>query len=175
MLANTAPAEEAQGIAALGIDPLAILAQGLTFLIFFLLIKKFAFGKVVDTLEKRRLTIEQSLDKAEALTKQNEDAQIKVNELLHQARKDAEEIIVKSHEEAGAIVQEAEEKAVLKAEKIIEDGKQQIDQQVVKAQEMLKKETLDLVAQASSALLGEKIDAKKHEALVKKALNEAKK
>jgi F-type H+-transporting ATPase subunit b len=175
ILANTAPAEEAQGIAALGIDPLAILAQGATFLLFFLIIKKFAFGKVVDTLEKRRKTIEQSLDKAESLTKQNEEAEVRVNELLHQARKDAEEIINKSHEEAGAIVQEAEEKAGVKAEKIVADGKIQIEQQVIKAQEQLKKDTLELVSLATSALLGEKVDAKKHEALVKKALSESKK
>jgi len=175
LLANTAPAEEAQGLAALGIDPLTILAQGVTFVIFFLIIKKFAFTKVVDTLEKRRTTIEESLNKAEELHQQNEDAEKRVSALLHEARTEADTIIGKSHEEAGSIIQEAEDAAVNKAEKIIADGKLQIENEVIKAREALKKETLTLVAEATEAVLGERVDIKKHEALVRKALSESKK
>ncbi|MCB9822444.1 ATP synthase F0 subunit B [Candidatus Nomurabacteria bacterium] len=92
LLASTEPAES-QGIAALGLSPLAILAQGITFLMFFLLVKKFALGKIVDTIETRRKTIEESLNKAEELNKQNEEAEKRVNALLGEARKESEEII----------------------------------------------------------------------------------
>lgn len=170
-----ATTEEPAGIAALGLDWKAIIAQGVTFLIFLLIVKKFAFSKVVGVLEERRVKIEDSLDKAEELTHQNEAAEKRVNELLHQARKEAEEIIGKSHEEAGSIIQEAQDAAGAKAKKIIADGMAQIEQQVVKAQDQLKKETLELVAQATSALLSETVDAKKHEALITKALSSAKK
>jgi len=165
-----AATDETAGIAALGIDPLAILIQGFTFLVFLFLVKKFAFGKVVTILEERRIKIEESIDKAEELTKQNEEAEKRVNALLHDARKQAEEVISKSREEAGSIVQEAQNNAEVKAKKIIADGMAQIDNQVAKAQGEIKKETLSLVAEATAALLGEKVDAKKHEALIKKAL-----
>lgn len=165
---------EPQGIAALGLSPFAILAQGVTFLVFFLLIKKFALGKIVDTIETRRKTIEESLDKAEELNKQNEEAEKRVNALLSDARKEAEDIVNKSREEAGAIVADAENAAVTKAEKILADGKLQIEAEVVKAREALKKETLGLVAEATAAVLGESVDAKKNEALIKKALEESK-
>lgn len=174
ILTQLASTAEPEGIAALGIDPWAILAQGVTFLLFLFLIKKFALGKIVTTLEQRRTAINDSLDKAEALTKQNDEAERRVNELLHEARKEAEEVIAMSHEEAGSIVQEAQDAAEAKAKKIITDGMAQIDQQVIKAQEELKKQTLELVSQATSALLGETVDAKKHEALVTKALKESK-
>ena len=166
--------EEAQGIAALGIDPLAILAQGLTFLVLFFLIKKFALGKIVNTLEERRKTIEGSLDKAEELSKKNEDAEKRVGELLSQARKDAEEVMNKGQEEAVTIVNTAEEKASTKAEKIMADGQAQIQAEVEKAKLELKKQTLDLVSQTTSIVLGETVDAKKHEELVTKALKETK-
>lgn len=169
-----AATEEAQGIAALGIDPLAILAQGATFLLLFFIIKKFALGKIVTTLEDRRKTIEGSLEKAEELTKQNEEAEKRVNALLGEARKEAEEIVNKGREEAGSIVSEAENNAVSKAEKILADGKLQIEAEVIKAREALKKETLTLVAQATEAVLSESVDAKKSEALIKKALAESK-
>jgi len=172
LLGATAEAES-EGIAALGIDPIVILAQGVTFLVFFFLIKKYAFGKIVTTLEDRRKTIEGSLDKAEELTKQNENAEKRVNALLSDARKESEDIINKSHEEAGSIITSAEDKAGEKAEKIISDGKAQIEQQVTNAQQMLKKETLSLVAAATETLLNEKVDAKKNEELIKKALRES--
>lgn len=167
-------AEESQGIAALGIDPTVILLQGITFIVFFMIVKKFAFTKIVKVLEERRLAIENSLDKAQELTRQNEAAQEQINELLRQARKDAENVIAKSHEEAGSIVEEATEAAEKKAKKIVTDGLAQIDQQVEKAQDELKKQTLELVAEATAALLSEKVDAKKNEVLIKKALSEVK-
>ncbi len=51
-------------------------------------------------------------------------------------------------------------------------NKAQIDQQVVKAQDQLKKDTLELVAQATAALIGETVDIKKHESLVTKVLDD---
>jgi len=152
LLASAEPAES-QGIAALGLSPLAILAQGVTFLIFFLLVKKFALGKIVDTIETRRKTIEESLNKAEELNKQNEEAEKRVNSLLSEARKESEEIIKKSREEASAVITDAEKTAGEKAEKIIADGKLQIEAEVLKAREALKKETLGLVARRVNLLL----------------------
>ena len=166
--------EESQGIAALGIDPWAILAQGVTFLLLLWLLKKFAFTKIVTALEERRKAIDDSLNKAEELSKKNDDAEKRVGALLSDARKESEEIINKSQEEASAIVQEAQDAAGTKAEKIIADGKLQIQNEVVKARNELKKETLELVSRATSVVLDEAIDSKKHEALVKKALADSK-
>lgn len=169
-----ASSAEPQGIAALGIDPWAIVAQGVTFLILLFLLKKFAFTKIVGILEERRKAVDESLDKAEALSKQNEEAEKRVNALLHDARKEAEDILSKSHEEAGSIIQEAEDKAGEKAEKIIKDGEARIQTEVLRAREELKKEVLGLVSRTTSIVLDEAVDSKKHEALVKKALQETK-
>lgn len=173
VLASTEPAES-QGIAALGIDPWAILAQGVTFLLLFIIIKKFALGKIVNTLEERRKTIESSLEKAEELNRQNEEAEKRVNALLGEARKEAEDIMGKSREEAAVVVADAEKSAVEKAEKIVAEGKLQIEAEVIKAREALKKETLGLVAETTAAVLSESVDSKKNETLIKKALQETK-
>ena len=158
--AATHAAEEPQGIAALGIDPWALLAQGITFLLLVWMLKKFAFTKIVEILEERRKTVEGSLDKAQELAQKNEEAEKRVNALLHNARQEAEDIINKSHEEAGAIVQEAEDVAGAKAEKILADGKLQIQNEVEKARTALKEETLDLVSRATAVVLNESVDAK---------------
>jgi F-type H+-transporting ATPase subunit b len=167
-------AEEPQGIAALGIDPWALLAQGVTFLVLVWVLKKFAFTKIVDILEQRRIAVEESLDKADELSKKNEQAEKRVNALLHEARQESEGIIARSHEEAGAIVQQAEDAAGAKAEKIIKDGEARIEAEVGRARQELKKEMLSLVSQATSTVLDEAVDNKKNEALIKKALKESK-
>lgn len=173
VMASTA-GEESQGIAALGIDPITILIQGATFLVFFFIIKKFALGKIVGTLEQRRTAIEGSLDKAEELQKQNQEAEKRVNALLHDARGEAEDIIAKSKQEAVSVVSIAEEAATKRAEKIITDGKLQIQAEVQRAEKELKKQTLQLVAAATEAVLSEKVDSKTDQALIEKALKEAK-
>lgn len=165
-----AASAEPEGISALGLNFWTIVAQGATFLVFFLLIKKFALGKIVNNLETRRKTIESSLDQAEELQKQNEAAEKRINDLLSDARKEAEDIVSTSRKEAGVVLADAEKAAIEKAEKIIADGKLQIEAEVIKAREALKKETLGLVAQATEAVLGEAVDAKKSEDLIKKAL-----
>ena len=169
----SAAASESEGIAALGIDPVTILVQGITFLVFFFIIKKFALAKIVGTLEQRRTVIEGSLDKAEELQKQNEQAEKRVNALLHEARGEAQDIIEKSKQEALSIVSTAELSAGKKAEKIVEDGRKQIQSDVSKAHDELKKQTLQLVAAATEAVLQEKIDESKDHALIKKAITEA--
>ena len=168
-----AATEEAQGIAALGIDPLAILAQGTTFVLFFFILKKFAFSKIVTTLEQRRETIEGSLDKAQELNRKNQEAEERIAELLSTARKEAEEAVTKGRKESASIIAAAEGLAAAKAEKIVAEGRLQIEAEVIKARETLKKETLELVAMATSTLLEEKIDAKKNESLIKNALEGA--
>lgn len=172
VMASTA-AEDSQGIAALGIDPITILVQGATFLVFFFIIKKFALGKIVGTLEQRRTTIEGSLDKAEELQKQNEEAEKRVNALLHEARSQADEVITKSKQEAVSIVSAAEEVAGKKAQKIIDDGKLQIQAEVVKAEKELKKQTLALVTAATEAVLEDKVDLKTDQLLIEKAIKKA--
>ncbi|MCB9822443.1 hypothetical protein H6801_03725 [Candidatus Nomurabacteria bacterium] len=72
------------------------------------------------------------------------------------------------------IITDAEVTAVAKAEKIIADGKLQIEAEVLKAREALKKETLGLVARATEAVLGEAVDSKKSESIIRKALEETK-
>lgn len=165
-------AESAGGVAVLGIDGKTLIIQIATFVLVFLLLKKYAFGPIVKTLDARYEKIESSLDKAEKLEEANQKAEAEVQKLLRQARTEAEEIIAKSRDEAGAIISDASNAAEAKAKKILADSLAKIDQQAEKTQEELKKQTLELVSQATAALLGEKVDAKKNEQLIKKALSE---
>lgn len=166
--------EEAQGIAALGIDPLAILAQAVTFLVLFFILKKFALKGIVDTLEKRRKTIDDGVRLGVEMEAEKAKLDEQVEALLQKARTNADTIIAQAHEESGAIVKEAEETALAKAETMLKDAEAKIDEEVINARKALQQETLELVADATEKIIQTKLDAKSDSSLIEKALQEVK-
>jgi len=169
-LTQFASEEEAEGIAALGIDPLAILLQAGTFLILFFLIKKYALQKIVDGLDGRRQKIEESLKTAEEIERRDRANREETEELLKEARSQADEVLAKAHVESGSIIKAAEAVAGAKAEKVVKDAQAKLDADIVKAKKELKAEMLSLVAQATETVIEEKLDDRKDHALLEKAL-----
>lgn len=165
-----ATSEEPQGIAALGIDPLAILAQAGTFLVLFFIIKKFALDKIVATLEERRKTIDSGVRLGREMEAEKERLQDEISKELHKARSEADKIIAASHEEAGAILREAQEAASRKTDAMLADAHAKIEEDILTARESLQKEVLELVAEATAIITEEKMDAKKDMGIIERAL-----
>ncbi len=173
-LIQFASTEEApEGIAALGIDPVAILLQTGTFVILFIVIRKFALAKITKALDDRKSTIDEGLVNAEKAARQLAEAGVHQEELLAKGRQQADEVIAKAHEEAAVMLKLAEEKAASQTEKLIEDAHSKIESDVKKAKESLQSEVKLLVANAAEVIIDEKIDAKKDAALIEKAVKEA--
>lgn len=166
--------EEATGIAALGIDPLAILAQAGTFLVLFLIIKKFALKGIVSTLEKRRQTIDNGVRLGQKMEAEHAQLQDKIAAELQKARGQADEIMVEAHQEAGKILQAAESKTAEKVETMLKEAQNRIDAEVQRAKRELEKDTLALVAHATEVIISEKLDTSKDARLISRALEEAK-
>lgn len=170
----TTGGEESAGIAALGLDPLAILAQALTFLVLFLILKKFALDGIVSTLEKRRKTIDDGVRLGLEMEAEKTKLDEQVDKVLQKARGEADKIIAQAHEESGSIIKDAEEKAVAKVDGMIADARNKIEGEVNQARKNLEQETLRLVANATEIIIQEKLTASKDAKLVEKALEEAK-
>lgn len=162
--------ETAEGIAALGIDPIAIILQAGTFLVLFFFLKKFGLSKIVANLKDRRDTIEEGLKNAHDIELQKAKLEEENREIALQARKEADIVINKSHEEAGAIILEAQTKAAHQAAEIIKKAEAQASEQLESARKELKSEILGLVAEASENVLLEKLDAESDKKLIKKSL-----
>ena len=167
-------AAEPEGIAALGIDPLAILAQAVTFLVLFFLIKKFALGKIVNTLETRRKTIDKGVLLGIEMEKEKAHLDEEVEKLLQQARKEADKIIAGSQTEAGAILKKAEDDAKRKADALMADAHNRIGEDIERAKTELKKDMVELVATATGAIIHEKVTAQSDGKLIQKILEGAK-
>jgi F-type H+-transporting ATPase subunit b len=174
LAATEGHAEEATGIGALGLDPLAILAQAVTFLVLFWVVKKFALDKIVQSLEDRRKTIDKGVRLGLEMQEEKDRLDQSVEKELHKARLEADKILAGAHEEAGNIIGRAEDAAGTKVEALIADAHSRIEDDVRKAKKELEQEVVSLVADATEAIIGEKLDAKKDEALIKRMLSGAK-
>ncbi len=169
LFANT---EESQGIAALGIDPLAIAAQAITFLLLFFIIKKFALNKIVATLEERRKTIDSGVELGYEMERQKAKLDEQVAAALQDTRKEADKIIAAAHEEAGEMLRNAELTASQKTDQMITDAHNKIAQDIANARQDVEKEIRVLVADLTAKVIGQKLDASKDSELIEKALKE---
>lgn len=165
--------ESTEGIAALGLDPFAILAQALTFLVLFFVVKKFAMDGIISNLDKRHKDINRGLHLTAEMDKQKAELDERVEKALKAARKDADAIIAEAHAESGNIVRAAEESASRKADEILRAAEGKIERDITEARRGLRVEMASLVSEATEAVLGQKLDAGTDRKLVEDYLSEA--
>lgn len=163
-------AEEATGIAALGLDPLAILAQAGTFLVLFWVVKRFALDKIAATLEERRKTIDSGVRLGQKMEAEQAKLEEKIEAELHKTRTEADKILAEANREAGEVVKAAEDRASEKVEQMIKDAHARIEEDMQKARQELEKDILSLVAEATEIIIEEKLDEKKDNNLIGRAL-----
>ena len=173
LLHTLASTEESGGISALGLDPLALLAQAATFILLFWLVKKFALNKIVDTLEKRRKTIDAGITLGEEMQAEKERLVLRVEEAMAKARTEADKIIAGAQAESARMLGEAEEKATQKTTAMLADAETRIAEEIDKARAELEKEMVSLVANATEILVREKLSPSKDNELIIKSLQEA--
>jgi F-type H+-transporting ATPase subunit b len=136
-------AAEAHGAAAetglaeqFGLNLPKFLAQLITFFILFWVLNKFAFKPVLETLEKRRQMIADSVANAERIRKE-----------LEEAEKTRAELIKKANVQANALLQEAR----VAADKV---GGQKVQEAVAQAEALLRKAE-DAAARDRERIMGE--------------------
>lgn len=170
---SSAAAEEPSGIAALGLDPWAILAQAGTFLLLFFIVKKFALEKIVATLEQRRKTIEDGVLLGREMEAEKAKLDEKVQETLQITRVEADKVLAAAKEEANEIIQKAQSTAEEKSDSILQDAQRKIEEEILAARKALEQEMRQYVADATEIVLQEKLTSQKDSALIEKALRSA--
>lgn len=161
------------GIGALGVNLKSLILQIATFILVFLLLKKFALDKIVKTLDERKQTIDQGVELGQKLAEEKQRLDTEVEKVLQKAREQADKIIEGGRTEVAALLKAAEESATKKANNIINEAQAHITEEIARARKQLERETVELVAEATEAVIDEKLDLKKDQSLIEKALQEA--
>jgi len=162
------------GIGALGVNGRALIVQLVTFVLAYLVLRRFAFGPILKVLNERRKTIEDGVRIGEQMKKDQAELEATVEAKLAEARKAAEGIVNDANETSRQMVREAEDKARGKAAGILKEADDRIASETQRARKQLQGELVHLISDATEAIIGEKVDAKKDAQLIDRALQEQK-
>lgn len=173
MAAAEAAEETSEGIGALGLSLPAIIASAITFLVLFLVVKKYALSGIVANLEKRENDINRGLHLTAEMDKKAAELEATVEKTLKAARADADAILSEAKTETGKMIQEAEERANHKADEILRAAEGKIENDIATARAGLKTEMAGLITEATEAILNQKLDEKSDRKLVEDYLKEA--
>jgi F-type H+-transporting ATPase subunit b len=170
LLTTMASSSEGNLFTALGIDWKLLVLQTIAFLILLWFLSKVVFPPLTRMLEKRDATIEAGVQAAQAAEKKADEAKSEVEKLLKQARREASDIVTTAKEEATAAIEAADAKAKTRAERTLADAEDQIKKDILSARKALHNETLDLVAQATEAVVGKTVTPQIDQAVISAAI-----
>lgn len=162
---------DAAGSGILVFRPQAFVIQIITFILVFVLLKKFAFNKIVELLNKRHKIIEDGVRLGRELEAEKRKLDQEVARIMREARHEADKIIATGQKEARELTREAEKVAKRKTDAMIADAEVRIQEDTQSAKRKLEKDIINLISDATEAIVGEKVDTKKDAELIKKVIH----
>jgi F-type H+-transporting ATPase subunit b len=154
----------------IGFDWQVALANFVSFLIIFFILKQKVFGPVGKILDERKEKMSSGLAKALESEEKSKRAEQESQELLMQARSKANTLVADAQGKADAIVAEASTKAQEEASKILEQNKERIEHEQNIAMREIGKEASRLVVLGVEKVLGKKVDNEQDLALAQATL-----
>jgi F-type H+-transporting ATPase subunit b len=138
----------------------------ITFVILLVILKKLAWGPILENLDKRESAIRDSLAAAERAAASAQSSIEEQNRLLQEARRQAQELQAEGRANAERSREELLARARGESERLVEAGRQAIEQEKRAALNEIRKTAVDLALAASSKLLRAQVDDAKNRELV---------
>ncbi len=156
----------------LSIEPGLAIYTVVSFLLFLLLLRRFAWTPILKALERRERRITEAIESAE---KAKEDAERIVSEhkeALAEARQEARGLISKAAAEADRKGEEMVLRARKEAEALIERARAEIKSEEADAIKRVRREAVDIALEAASKLLERSLGDEDHRRLVERFIRE---
>jgi F-type H+-transporting ATPase subunit b len=145
---------------------LTLIAQLVSFAVFVWFTMKFVWPPIVTALEERKTKIADGLAAAERGQHEQELAEKKAAEHLHEAKQQAAEIVAKAEKRAGEIVEEAKNDARVEADRLVTGAQAEIEQETNKAREALRTKVAELAVAGAEKILRKEVNAAAHQDIV---------
>jgi F-type H+-transporting ATPase subunit b len=168
-----APAFAEASPTALVVHPFWVLVSIVNFLVLLYLLRRFMWGPITATLDRRAAKIREGLELTESARREREQLKQEVEALLGQARRDAAAIAERTTHAAEAAAADIRAQAKAEADRIREKGRVDAQHLHDQALAQLRTEVASMVVLAASRILGREIDAEQHRALIERSLDEA--
>ena len=144
----------------------------IVFVILLLILRKYAWGPIVDAVDSREKGIQAAIDGAAELNAEAAKLLEEHREQMADARRQASEILAEAKVASERVRKELEEKARTEAQGIVERALAEIERERDGALETLRRESVDLALAAASQLMQESFDQETDRQLVERYLNE---
>ena len=163
-------AEETTGLT---VQPYWVLVAIVQFLLLFFLLQKFLWGPIQKTLQTRADRIREGLETAEAAKRERAEMQAEVERLLAEARREAAALSERAAKAAETAAADLRAQAKEEGDRIRERAKADAEQLHQQTLSQLRGEVAAMAVLAASRILGKEVDAKTHQALIERSLDEA--
>ncbi len=149
-----------------------LIGQSIAFFLFVWFCLKFIWPPLINALNERKKAIADGLAAAERGQHEQELAQKRAAEVLHEAKQQASEIIGRAEKRANEIVEEAKTDAKQEGGRILTAAQAEIDQEVHRAREALRTQVVGIALAGAEKVLEREIDANTHDDLLNKLVAE---
>mgnify|MGYP000892995407 CR=1 FL=1 len=145
---------------------LTLIGQLISFVVFVWFTMKFVWTPIMSALEQRRKEIADGLAAAERGQHEQELAEKRAVEQLHEAKQQAAEIVNNAHKRANEIVEEAKNDAKAEGERILVAANAEVEQEINRAKEALREKVAVLIITGAEKVLQKEINADVHKDVV---------
>jgi len=144
-----------------------LIGQSITFIVFVWFCMKFVWPPIMTALTERKEKIAEGLAAADRGKHEQELAQQKATEVLHEAKQQAAEVIHRAEKRAAEIVEEAKADAIEEGNRLKEAAQAEIDLEVNRAREALRGKVVEIATAGASRILKRELDATANDELIK--------
>ena len=152
----------------LGLMIWTLLAFGVTLY----LLNKFAFPRIAEALDRRRLAIEESIDHAERTKREADELLEEYRARLREAREQAEQIVVRARRASDSLQDDAKAAASKQREELLASTRRDIEAETRRALEEIRKEVANLTVVATEKVTRKSLTPEDHRRLIEEALGE---
>lgn len=152
----------------LGLMIWTLIAFGITMLV----LKRLAFPKIQEALDRRAKVISESVDAAERQRRESDELLEEYRRRLAEAREQADEIMARARKAAETAESEATAAGKARREEMVEAAKRDIEAETRRSLDQIRREVADLTVAATEKVTRKSLTAEDQKRLVEDALAE---
>jgi F-type H+-transporting ATPase subunit b len=140
------------------------------FFITFFVLKRYAFGPIQTMIDERRAQIANSIAEADNARDEARNLLEEHRKLMQEARGEAEAIIAEARKTRDSMETRMREETETERQRRLEETRREIAAETARALDQIRAEVADLTLEATSIVVGRKLDADRDRELISEAI-----
>lgn len=145
---------------------LTLIGQAIAMAVFVWFCMKYVWPLLLAMIEERQQKIADGLAAADKGARSLEEAQVRIQTMVEEARAQARQILDQAQTRAGGIVEEARAGAEQERDRILQAARGEVDQQVNRARDELRGQVAAIAVAGAEKILAREIDPRTHQDLL---------